>query len=385
MNVIQRYLFRRIFGSFIIAFPALSISIWMSQALRELNLVTDRGQGIGVFIEASILLIPGLVVIIGPVTMLIVVISTINTLNNDSELVSLGASGGSPGVMLKPVLALAIPVALLSASCSLFLNPMSARASVSLIESVSANVISSLIRPGQFRNLGNDIVIQVAEIHPDGSLEGIFVFDQRLPDETVAYLAGAGAMFRNDAGQFLLMQDGVIQRRQIETGSVSVIRFDSYAFDLSTLASQSAVGGGGPNERRLAYLLNPDPSDPIYQDNPFRYLAEFHSRMTIPLYVIVLALLPLAMLGQVQTARRGRGGMTAIAAIVGATALGAGLYLAGPLEANSGLLVVVYGIPLVGIAVPILLILSGRRIPSFSIVASLRATGLLRRRREAEL
>ena len=72
-----------------------------------------------------------------------------------------------------------------------------------MVEEVNANVITTIIRPGQFRALGDDVVMQAAAIHPDGTLEGIFVFDRRLVDETVAYIADAGALVENDLGQFL--------------------------------------------------------------------------------------------------------------------------------------------------------------------------------------
>lgn len=377
MSVVERYIFRRLLGSFAVAFPALAISIWLSQALRELSLVTDRGQGLTTFLEASVLLIPGLIVIIAPVTMLIVVISTINTLNADSELVSLGAAGASPAVMLKPVFLLALPLALLSASCSLYFNPAAARASASLIEEVNASLLTSLIRPGQFRSLGDDVVIQVRSVHPDGTLEGIFVFDRRAEDETVAYLAGAGAMFENEAGQFLLMQEGVIQRRPLDGTTVSIIQFQSYAFDLSALGSQNPAAGIRPNERDTAYLLDPDPSDPIFQDNPFRYTAELHNRLTIPLYVLALALFPLALLGQVQTARQGRGLITTVAAVGGGAILGAGLYLSGAIETNEAMAIPVYGVPLTVIVLSTAFVWSGRRPPA---IGFRRSVGALRRR-----
>ncbi len=381
MNVVQRYIFRRLFSGFIVAFPALSISIWLSQALRQLNLVTDRGQDLAVFLQASVLLIPGLIVIIGPVTMLIVVISTINTLNANSELISLGASGASPSVMLKPVLVLALPLALLSALCSVVLNPLSAKATSSLIENVNADLITSVIRPGQFRTLGDDVTIEIDAVHPDGTLEGLFLFDNRDPNETVAYLARRGSTLTLDSSRWLQMQGGVIQRRPRDGGAVSVLVFDSYAFNLSTLSSQTQAGTAQPNQRPVGYLLNPDPSDPVYQANPFRYAAEFHNRATVPLYVLVLALLPLALLGQVQTARQGRGRITTIAATIGALAMGTGLYLSGALETNSALLPVVYGLPLGVIALSILFVLSGRRPPTISLRGMLRAIGIGRRRR----
>ena len=186
--------------------------------------------------------------------------------------------------------------------------------------------------------------------------------------------------------RFLVMQNGVIQRKPNDGGAVSVIQFDSYAFNLSNLASQAQVDTAQPNQRPVGYLLNPDLNDPIYQANPFRYMAEFHNRLTIPLYVLVLALLPLALLGQVQTARQGRGRMTTLAAMASAAMMGAGLYLSGALESNAALLPVVYGLPLGVIALSILFILSGRRPPTVSLRGMLRAIGIGRRRRlEAEI
>ena len=372
MNVIQRYVFRRLSSAFVTAFPALTISIWLTQSLGELNLVTNRGQGFGVFIEAAPLLLPSLLLIIGPISMLIVVITTVNWLNADSELVSVEANGAPRTIMLKPVLALAVPVALLSTASSLYLSPYAERSSASLVEEVNANVITTIIRPGEFRALGDDVVMQAAAIHPDGTLEGIFVFDRRLVDETVAYIADAGALVENDLGQFLLMQDGVIQRQTAATEAVSTIQFRSYAFDLSTLSSQSIAGDLRPNQRPLDYLLNPDRNDPIYQDNPYRYTAELHNRLTMPLYALALALLPLAILGQVRTARQGGGKRTAFAGVAGIAVLMAGLTLQGALWTNPRILAATYGVPVGVIVFSLLYVWSGKRLPSFGFLCPAR-------------
>jgi lipopolysaccharide export system permease protein len=367
MNVIHRYIFRRLLAAFLITFPALTISIWLTQALSQLNLVTERGQGFGVFVEASVLLLPALILVVGPITMLIAVTTTINWLHSDSELVSLGASGAAPAIMLRPVLALAVPLTLVAAACSLYLNPYAAGASNSLVAAVNANVITTLIRPGEFRSLGDDVVMQISAIHPDGTLEGIFVFDRRLRGETVAYIAGAGAMVENEFGQYLLMQDGVIQRRTAGTNTVSAIEFRSYAFDLSSLASQTAAGDIKPNERPLDYLLNPDRNDPIYQANPYRYTSEFHNRTAKPLYVLVLAVLPLAMLGRVRSSRQGRGRITLFAVAAGIALMVLGMTLEGTMWTNSAMLPATYGVPLGAIALSLLWVWSGRSLPSLGL------------------
>ncbi len=373
MNVLHRYVFRRLLSAFLIAAPALTISIWLTQVLPKLNLVTDRGQSFGIFLEAAALVLPPMIMIIAPATMLIVVITTINWLNADSEFVSIGAGGGAPSILLRPVLALAVPVALVAAACSLYVNPIAAMAGASLVADVNANVIATLIKPGQFQDLGEDVVLQAAAIHADGTLEGIFVFDRRQADETVAYIANAGAMVENEFGQFLLMQDGVIQRRSTQADSVSTIQFRSYALDLTTLGSQAVADSVRPSERGLGYLLDPDPEDPVYQANPYRYTAELHNRITMPLYPIALALLPLAMLGGIRSARQGNGRMSAAAWIVSAAVLVTGISLQGPLEKRPLLAAATYGLPIGVIALSLIFIWSGRHLPSFGRRRDLRA------------
>ncbi|MCW5716663.1 MAG: LptF/LptG family permease [Bauldia sp.] len=360
MNLVQRYIFRKLLGAFLVAFPAFSITIWATQALRQLSLVTDRGQGVGVFLEASLLLVPGLVMIVTPVTMLIVVIVTLNSLNGDSELVSLNASGGSPGILVRPILAVAIPVFLLSAASSLYFHPITARETNRLLSEVNANVIASLIRPGQFRSLGRDVVMQVRSIEPGGRLEEIFVFDRHDPTQTIAYLARTASVVDRAEGKFLLMQDGVIQRRATDSNAISVIAFDTYPLDLASLANSSGPDGIRPSERPLPYLLAPALSDPLYQANPFVYAAELHGRLTEPLYVLVLALLPAVFLGAPRSARQGRVLVTTATAAFSAVLVAANLYFGETLEDTPALLLPVYLVPLLGIGLPIAALATGR-------------------------
>lgn len=359
MNLIERYITRKLLGAFLIAFPALCITIWATQALRQLNLVTDRGQALQVFLEATVLLLPGLITIIGPVTMLIVVIQTLNALNAESELISLNAAGAAPRLLIRPILAIAVPVAILSAACSLYFNPIAVRATNELIAEVNANVISSLIRPGQFRTLAEDVVIGVRAVHPNGTLEDIFVYDRRLAGQPVAYMARSGAIVDGPEGRFLLMREGLVQRGTGAAEAMSVIEFASYAFDLSTLESRTVSGGHRPNERSLAYVLNPDPNDPIHQANPFRYSAEFHNRMTAPFYVLVLALVPAAILGKARSVRQRRIAVTTGTAVFSALLLGCNLYFGGALENNAFLLPLVYAIPILGIVGPVVMLTTG--------------------------
>jgi lipopolysaccharide export system permease protein len=357
MNLAQQYVFRKLRNAFLVAFPAVALTIWATQALRQLSLVTDQGQGLAVFAQATLLLLPGLFLVIGPVAMLIIVVYVINGLNSDSELVILNSSGRSSGILIRPLLTLAIPILILSAVASIYFRPLAAREGQVLVAEVNARAIGSLIRPGQFLTLQRNVVIHVRNVAPGGALNGIFVFDQREPAESVSYIAGRGALVNRPEGVFLIMEDGVIQRRSAD-GTMSAIEFESYTFDLSTLGNRTEVALGA-GERDFLYLFNPDPDDPVLTANPYRYAAEIHARITTPFYVLILTLVPAAFLATARSPRERRPLRTIATILFSVLLLGFNLFAGAALERSPWLVIPVYGIPILGIAGPILLMASG--------------------------
>jgi lipopolysaccharide export system permease protein len=100
MNLLETYIFKRMVGGFLLSLVTLSMTVWMTQALREFDLVTGQGQSIGTFFKLTLLLLPGLVTIVSPIALLIGVIYTFTLLNNDSELVVINASGAPQKTLL---------------------------------------------------------------------------------------------------------------------------------------------------------------------------------------------------------------------------------------------------------------------------------------------
>lgn len=119
------------------------------------------------------------------------------------------------------------------------------------------------------------------------------------------YYAADGAIASTPTGDMLLMQNGEVQRRDVSDGTVSIIKFNSYAFDLSQFASAGDDFVIYAKDRPLSYLLNPDPNDPVLQTRPLRYKAELHRRLTQWLYPVVFAMIALAFAGDsVRIAKR---------------------------------------------------------------------------------
>src|SRR3954462_11505044 len=110
MNLLERYILKIAFGAFLSCLLALTGVIWITQALKELDLLTSKGQTILMFLTVTGLSLPTLVTVIAPVALLIATIYTLNRLNGDSELMGMGAAGMAPGRLLSPFLALSAAV-----------------------------------------------------------------------------------------------------------------------------------------------------------------------------------------------------------------------------------------------------------------------------------
>src|SRR3712207_4904953 len=73
MGAISRYVVRTTFGAFAMVLVSLTAIVWVTHALREIDVITNQGQTVLVFIGLTGLLIPMLVLVIAPVALVIAV------------------------------------------------------------------------------------------------------------------------------------------------------------------------------------------------------------------------------------------------------------------------------------------------------------------------
>lgn len=360
--ILERYIFRRILTALALTFVSLSATVWLTQALRRFDLVTSLGQSILTFFHVTALIFPSLIMIVAPAAMVIAVLYALNLLNSDSELVVINASGAAPGVLLRPILGIALIVMTVVSGSALHFAPSAERELRTMLQSISADFINSVIRPGEFKNIASGVKLYIKNRQSNGALEGIFVVDSREAEQTVTYIAAQGVLLENPLGTFLIMQDGSIQRSSPQADTISIIEFRSYAFDLSTFASRASEPVLRPMARPTAYLFNPDANDPYFQQYPDRFRAELHDRIVAPLYVLVMALVPLALFAQARTTRQGRGLAITIAVMTVISIRAVGFLLGGFATSQRALTPLLYLWPLGTAAIALAIILRGRRI-----------------------
>ena len=229
---IERYLFRTAGTAFLVVLSILTAVIWVTQALRQLDLMTDKGQTILVFLTITGLGIPFLCAVIAPVALFNAMLYSLNKLNSDSELIVMSAAGVSPWQLLRPFVALFVLVFLALAGLYIEVMPRCFDAINALTGRIHADFIANFARPGVFNELESGFVFHFRERGDDGSLRGVFIQDRRDPQQISTYIADKGAIVDQDGKSYLLLLKGSTQRPR-GSGDSSLVTFDEYAIDLS--------------------------------------------------------------------------------------------------------------------------------------------------------
>ena len=361
MNLLERYIFRIALSAFAGVLLALTAVIWITQALRELDLLTSKGQTILMFLTVTGLSLPTLVTVIAPVALFIAVIYTLNRLNGDSELIVMSAAGMPAGHLLRPFLGLAAAVCGLVAVMTLYVMPASFQELRDLITRIRADFVANIVKEGQFNTLDNGVTFHFRE-RSGQALLGIFMQDGREAGKTVVYLAERGQVAEAQGQSYLILENGTVHRQQPNTRDSSMIAFQRYAVDLAAFNKDEAQIVYKPRERSTAQLLAPNPNELYYTIQAGRFRAELHDRLSGWLYPLALMFIGFAALGDARTTRQGRGTAVALAVIAVVALRIAGFAALSATVRTPWGLAGVYGAPLLAVLISAALAFQGARV-----------------------
>ena len=306
MGSIDRYIFRTTLASFALVLISLTGVIWITQALRGIDLMTSQGQTIVTFLGVTSLVIPALVLIISPIALMIAISHTLNKLATDSEIIVMNAAGFSPFRLFRPFLYATCAVALLVAFIASYLAPDGMRRLKQWDAEITADVLANILQPGRFAQLDQNLTIRIRERQPGGLLVGIFIDDRRDPKERISIVADHGTVVKSGDGSFLILEDGNMERFEAGKRDPALVAFGRYAFDMSKFSNQGHDVALGIRERYLWELLAPAEDDQVYKQIPGQFRAELHDRFLAPIYPFAFAALTFAFLGAPRTTRQSR-------------------------------------------------------------------------------
>lgn len=362
MGIAERYILNRVLLISVTTLASLVIIVLITQVLIFINIVTSSGEAIRTFMTMAAMLVPMVTGIVLPFALLIGVTNALNGMHSDSEMVVLEAAGVSRGVVIRPVMMLAVVASLLSLFNSVVLEPAANRQLRDIITEVRTDMIGLAVRSEAFHRLDENLYLQVGGQLPGGTFESIFIADLREADAELLYYAKRGSITDHGASKLLVLEDGEVHRSNPKTGEVSIITYAAYAVDLTQFTAAQGGNTYLPKEMPLAELMNPDPNGSASVWKPSQLRAEMHRRLSDWLYP--LALVPIALYFTVgaRSNRQERVWTLAGAAATALAVRGAGFFVVEQ-SGNSPLLAVLpYALPLGSLALFGSLLASGKRV-----------------------
>lgn len=357
------YILRQITGPFLLFTLVLTLVVWMTQSLRMLDLVINRGQSAGIFLYLTMLILPSLLVVIAPIAFFGAALYALNKLNNDSELVVMWSAGISRFQVALPVVAAAVLVMAITYSCGLYLMPLGQRTMKDKVFDIRADLGAAILREGAFTTPTEGLTVFIRELTPGGEMKGILVHDNHDPKRPITYLAESGVLAQTQEGARLIMQNGDIEQGETGGARLSVLKFERYVFDLDQYAGPQRANDRDTSERYLSELFNPPfavATEPVRRGV---YLAEGHNRLSAPLYCLAFALIALAATTKGRLARMSYALRLSGAALIGATLRLVGYAAQGLVAHSPELFPVLYLLPLAAAALAAITLAEIRIVP----------------------
>jgi len=320
---IDRYVFRQLALALVAVTGGLALLIWLTQSLRFVELVVNRGLSFGVFLELTGLLIPSFVAVILPITTFVVVQFVFQRLSGDRELTVMRAAGLSPYGLARPALALAGAAVVAGYLLNLWIVPTSLASFREFQWEIRNRLAAFLLQEGVFTPVSDDLTVYVRSRAQDGTLRGILVDDRRQKNNQATILAETGRLVEGPAGPRVLLANGSRQEIDRQTGRLNLLSFGENVVDLAQTSRAETVRPRDSSEVSLGELFDPPPGLVQARDLP-RWRVEGHKRLATPLTAASYTLV--ALVAVLTGMFRRHGGilrpLAAVGAVVALLALG---------------------------------------------------------------
>ena len=220
-------------------------------------------------------------------------------------------------------------MSLVALALSHFVEPFAYKHKRDIIARAGADLVRFAVQSGTFQEIEANLFVQIADQLPSGDFSGIFIADSRKPDTDLVYYAKRGAIHQNGDAEVLVLADGEVQRKNTQTGDLSVISFESYVLDFNQFGPTS--GGAvnySPKERSSAYLLfGPRSDDFFVRNEPKDVRTEINRRFAEWLYSLVFGTIAIYFAVGARSNRQERLWSVAAGVVAALVVRGAGFFL----------------------------------------------------------
>lgn len=174
MKKLDTYIAKQIVTGFLLVALSLMSMLWLTQSLRFVEMVTDKGLPVYLFVEMTSLLMPRVFTILSPIALFVAVMFVYNRLITDSELVVMKAVGISSVVIARAALLVGAVLALFNVFVLNVGIPAAEGKFRDLEYEVKNSFSKMMLREGAFTSFKNNMTIFIDKFLDDGRLRAFW-------------------------------------------------------------------------------------------------------------------------------------------------------------------------------------------------------------------
>jgi lipopolysaccharide export system permease protein len=278
-NKLNNYLFKEILKSYFLVLFSLSLLIWIAQAAKFLNLITESGLSINIYMSYIFLIYPKIASQLTIISFLLSLFLTFLKLLDNKELEIYWLSGISKIKIILITLRVSIIPTLISLILYLYLVPSTNAKSRQIIANSEFSMVNSLVKKNNFNSPLQNLTIFVNKNDNQGNIEKVYIFEKF---KTIISKKGRVINIQNK--NYLELTEGFIHEKD-SNGNISVVKFEKTIFDF-TKYQTGVIKYPKQQERSTLWLIKN-----FKKNKNSDILYEIHKRLIKPFFIPAIAIL----------------------------------------------------------------------------------------------
>jgi len=278
-NKLNNYIVSEILKSYALVLISFSLLIWIAQAAKNLNLITESGLAIKTYCYFILLTFPKILSQLMIISFLIGVFLTTLKLLETKEIEIYWLAGISKLNIAFTIFKVSFLPTILALFFYVYLVPHTNFKSREILANSEFSIINSLVKKNNFNSPLKKLTIFVNKNDNKGNLEKIYIFE-----ELKTIIAKKGRVVNIDDNNYLELIDGFIHEKN-QQQNITVVKFEKTIFDFTKYQTEIAKYTKLAEQSTLWLFKN-------YKSKKNKdMLEEIHKRIFKPLFIPFVAFL----------------------------------------------------------------------------------------------
>ena len=300
-KIIFKNLSNEILIFFLISSLALTLIVWVIQAVNYLDIVTEDGHSFGVYFKYTALSLPKIFSQLLPFVFFLSVFYIINLYEEKNQLLVYWTHGVTKKQFIDKIIKFSLLFLIIQLLLSIIIVPYTNNKSRSFIRASTLDFFPNLIKPKKFIDTVENLTIFIDSRNDKGDYKNIILKDNTNSDNVQTIIAQSGKIISIDSKKILLLNNGKI----IQTNSkkkTTTFNFEETQFDLSKYSSKTTTF---PKIQDLETTRLIECAESLLSDSekellftnlvckkPFfdSLIQELFKRIYLPFYIVLMAL-----------------------------------------------------------------------------------------------